>query len=989
MAEITPTPTPSSIPCLEYQISNNSNLNAEEVIYVDCDGLSTSVIIPPLDTISLCLRSYVAQPGITYTLVGTCVTISPTATPTPTPTPTPTTQQNLCVVNYGASMTPCFGGTVDNYMEGFVELNDTTSINLPFTIEVAYIPGGSNLNCNSLPLSYTELDVEVLAGQTYGLLTCPVSPFIDDDGATICGTILVDSPLPICSEITPTPTLTPTNTSTPTLTPTGSQTPSETCDCTYTLNVKEFNGNTDPITPNSQYNFQNYFIRNEVDNTFTTYVRLNDETTKECLNGDSDVTSEVTDGLIKTNISFNISGISPLNQVTSIDMIDNGNPTTIVVPPGNGDSPAALANFLESNFSGQFDAESVGSTIVKIKTKTTNTGGFNPNGSYVIGGVTVPFSDTITSANPNISASSTVPCGTLNILLAVNSNPILGVPGSGSHIWVDYNNVTMSLNPTGDINILSGQYNTTCTTDPCPTPTPTPTNTPTSTPTPTSEVPETSTPTPTPTPTITLSPNITVKNDCEVLTLFPLGIECSVISPPTDVNSFDGILGIKVTGGTAPYAYYWSGIQGGNSKSGLLPGNYPVTVIDYYGDYTANTICVLAGPSPTPVPTQTVTPTPTQIIECQNICMYIIGEFVSYGPWLFTCNGIENGKYTWNYFDDINNISYNIVWISSRNRWELVDDDMISPIIFDEGIIVSLTSSLIPLSSWQFFGGTGNSPQIFVSSEVCPEALPLNVTLSVQNASCLNNNGSIIATAQYGVSPYQYSINIGSYGSNNIFNGLSPGNYTIRVKDFENTIVTKTATIINTQTPISYTLSLVNLGSNSITPLANQLLQTCNYGVIVDPPIQAGTVISFNLNLSYKIENNSPWLNDDPSQTAEYQITTIVEKNGSEISPLDPSSLITSLTNRPDCSPNEIYTEFSGETATNIQIIGGDNVEGNTSVLLNIFSPQIDQNGCQSLMRSEITISINSINISGCDCCNINTTTSELVYVEILPGFAI
>jgi len=519
------------------------------------------------------------------------------------------------------------------------------------------------------------------------------------------------------------------------------------------------------------------------------------------------------------------------------------------------------------------------------------------------------------------------------------------------------------------------------TTTPSPTPEPTPTTTPSPTPEPTA----TTTPSPTPTPEITVTPP--TKNDCKILTIFPMGVECFTISEPTGSNVFDGILSVKVTGGTAPYTYYWSDIQGSNIKSGLLPGDYPVTVIDYYGDYTANTICNLMGPTPTPTPTQTIGPTPTPTSDCQNICITSVGFFVSYGPWLFTCNGLYNDKYTWQYIDEEDEIIYNIVWTPTRTRWEVVGEDMISPIVFDSGIMVSTSSSSIPVSSWQFFGGPGDPPQISANTGECNETLPLTLTLTTQNVNCSNNNGSIIATALYGVSPYQYSVNNGNYGPSNVFNGLGPGTYTIRVKDFANTVVTKIVTIVNMQNPVSYTVSLINLGSNIIIHGVNQSQQTCNYRVNINPPLPIGTTISFNLNLAYQVDNNSPWTDNDPDQTASYEIITTLNKNGGSISPINPVPLSTLTSERLGCSPNEVYKEFSGQTASGVQMTSGDNVSGTTTVLLNIFAPQFDENGCSSALNSTVTVSISSIQISGCACCSVNPTVSQLQYQQNLVGF--
>jgi hypothetical protein len=86
-------------------------------------------------------------------------------------------------------------------------------------------------------------------------------------------------------------------------------------------------------------------------------------------------------------------------------------------------------------------------------------------------------------------------------------------------------------------------------------------------------------------------------NECDVITITPLTVECVVVHPSTNVSS-DGAASLFIQGGTPPYSIVWN-INGNNvlgqNQINLSVGEYPATVVDYYGDYSASTICVLTG----------------------------------------------------------------------------------------------------------------------------------------------------------------------------------------------------------------------------------------------------------------------------------------------------------------------------------------------------------------------------------------------------------
>jgi hypothetical protein len=87
-------------------------------------------------------------------------------------------------------------------------------------------------------------------------------------------------------------------------------------------------------------------------------------------------------------------------------------------------------------------------------------------------------------------------------------------------------------------------------------PTPTPTQTPTLTPTNTTTPTFTPTNSPSPTPTLSSSPTpsnnavVKLKNNCDVFTLFDMGVTCNPITFPSSQTSLDGVLSLLITGGT-------------------------------------------------------------------------------------------------------------------------------------------------------------------------------------------------------------------------------------------------------------------------------------------------------------------------------------------------------------------------------------------------------------------------------------------------------
>jgi hypothetical protein len=500
--------------------------------------------------------------------------------------------------------------------------------------------------------------------------------------------------------------------------------------------------------------------------------------------------------------------------------------------------------------------------------------------------------------------------------------------------------------PTNGITKMNVVATTSC---PTPTQTPTPTNTPTLTQTPSV------TPTQTHTPTTTVSQSPTPsngaafnqKNECDVLTLFDMGIRCQILKVPSSNTTFDGILTMRVTGGTAPYSYYWSGGQRTQTLRNIPPGNYPITVVDYYGDYTANTICSIFAPSPTPTPTTTTTPTVTPSPVWPNLCLIVSYGTVSYGPFQFVISGSQNGRPQWT------SGNMTLGWSTRNARWE------IQGWTSSTGLPVSTNPTNIPTSSWAIAGGTGTQPQISMTQGTCPAYLPLLTNVVVTNTSCsgtLNCNGSISVTTSGGVPPYSYSINNGaSYQSSNVFNGLCENTYTVITNDSLGNAQTQVVILGFDSAPTSYT---INASLDRIETISNNT-QIAYWHVDVVPPITDGSVITFDLNISTNKTYNEPgvgFVGDD----------NVVFSNTTQKFPSATSS-ITTTTSRPFCSPYETTTISNTETYQ-LQISSGTSVSGTSTSILNIVDGVVGSNGCVTSVAQSILVSVGSAVVAGNSC---------------------
>jgi hypothetical protein len=498
---------------------------------------------------------------------------------------------------------------------------------------------------------------------------------------------------------------------------------------------------------------------------------------------------------------------------------------------------------------------------------------------------------------------------------------------------------------------------------------PTPTETPTQTVTPTPSITPSFTPTPTttltPTPTTTLTPTsqevYVRQNDCDVVTLFPLGLLCNVVNP-SSATSFDGVVSVQITGGTSPYTIVWDSGQIGQTMAGLPGGNYGVRVVDYYKDYTASTICSIFAASPTPTASQTATPTPTVTPDYANLCFFVDYKTGTInGPLQFSRGAAYNGRPSWQYFNGIST-TY-LRWNIEQGKWEMQDWTI------GQGTLVNYTNTYFPLTGWE---SVGNPVQavITVTEGTCPDYPPLQVTITTDPTTCGNTqpcDGDITITPQGGRAPYTYSINNGqSFSSSNIFSQLCEGTYTVVVKDSVGNLVKRDVIVIAEATPVLYEMTVSTSG---VTQVTNNNY-TGSWAVEVNPPIPLGASITFDLYVNKLSTVDGPG-------TGSTLGTTIVYKDGTQLTK-DNTTVNSSTVSRPNCDgtynglPIE-REQVSTAEVYKITMVKGTIVSGITNSILSITAGAVATNGCATRLEQNINVLTFSAVISNCKCCNVTS----------------
>jgi hypothetical protein len=312
---------------------------------------------------------------------------------------------------------------------------------------------------------------------------------------------------------------------------------------------------------------------------------------------------------------------------------------------------------------------------------------------------------------------------------------------------------------------------------------------------------------------------ITPRNECDVITIFPMEVRCLSIQPSTPY-SFDGAVTLVVTGGTQPYDIVWNTGSVAPLIANLDAGEYESIVTDFYGDFIIKTTCILTAETTTTTTTTTTLPPVTYGNLCVVMTTRTGGEYplTQSTAFQFSPYTTTNGKQNWL----SNDLQFFMYWLTGNtNQW------LISGNTLTNGQIINNNPSVPPTGAWQVQGTPiyNNATVIgfTVYSGTCTgTTLGLNVTT---NEVLCSGKGSIIIQAYGGTPPYQYSINNGTtFQTSPIFPNLGSGNYLVVVQDSTGNSTTPQLTTLSAIQPPQYSITLTintSLNTFQITPSVN------------------------------------------------------------------------------------------------------------------------------------------------------------------------
>jgi gliding motility-associated-like protein len=274
-----------------------------------------------------------------------------------------------------------------------------------------------------------------------------------------------------------------------------------------------------------------------------------------------------------------------------------------------------------------------------------------------------------------------------------------------------------------------------------------------------------------------------------------------------NVNCFGaatGSINISTSGGLAPYTYLWSNASTSQNISGLIAGDYTITVTD------ANNCTATAVYTITQIAVLTVNPTVINsgcIANSGSVSTNVIGGTAPYtynwsnGSTSTSINNLSAGNYSLTITDNNGcTVSWNGIVVGAGSPSSSFVVINVSCYGFSDGSITTSVSGGNPPYTFLWSNGStssnlnniaGGSYSVTITdqsgctanySKTVQSPVPLSLNANVTNVNCYNGNtGSIQLIVNGGTSPYSYLWN--NSATSNTISNLSFGTYNVTVTD--------------------------------------------------------------------------------------------------------------------------------------------------------------------------------------------------------------
>jgi gliding motility-associated-like protein len=247
-----------------------------------------------------------------------------------------------------------------------------------------------------------------------------------------------------------------------------------------------------------------------------------------------------------------------------------------------------------------------------------------------------------------------------------------------------------------------------------------------------------------------------------------LSISVSSQSNPKCNGSADGQITVSGSGGTAPYLFSFNGgaFAATNSFTGLVAGNYDIVIQDSKGCTTTLPTITLTQPA-------------------------VLDITVSSKTDINVCAGITSG-------------TINVAATGGTTAYQYSIN----------GGIFAVSSTFSGLTAGNYTIRVQDANGCIASVSTTISTIPSNLTATVTptDVTCNGgNNGQIIITNVLGGGgTYEYSLNGGTFQTNNTFTGLTAGSYSIQIRDLASPGCTVTLNTTISQPAASLAIALTS-----------------------------------------------------------------------------------------------------------------------------------------------------------------------------------